>query len=100
MNLQELLELFMVEPTKSYGEEEMYLKFKIINLNGDTLCKETSDFDDLTKHEWMMGITVHKILPYIISWSITPWRDDVIGSAGLLGAEVGIAIILETERRH
>ena len=97
MNLQELLELFMVEPTKSYGEEEMYLRFKIINLNGDTLCKETSDFDDLTKHEWMMGITVHKILPYI-----TPWVDDVIGgdSACLRVVEVGIAIILETERRH
>ena len=97
MNLQELLELFMVEPTKSYGEEEMYSKFKIINLNGDTLCEETSDFDDLTKHEWMMGITVHKILPYI-----TPWMDEVIWSdtAGLDGVEVGIAIILETERRH
>lgn len=97
MNLQELLELFMVEPTKSYGEEEMYSKFKIINLNGDTLCKETPNFDDLIKHEWMMGITVHKILPYI-----TPWMDDVIGSdsAGLDGVEVGIAIILETERRH
>ena len=97
MNLQELLELFMVEPTKSYGEEEMYSKFKIINLNGDTLCKETPDFDDLTKHAWMMGITVHKILPYI-----TPWIDDVIGcdSAVLRVVEVGIAIILETERRH
>ena len=97
MNLQELLELFMVEPTKSYGEEEMYSKFKIINLNGDTLCKETPNFDDLTKQEWMMGITVHKILPYI-----TPWMDDVIrcDSAGLDGVEVGIAIILETERRH
>ena len=97
MNLQELLELFVVEPTKSYGEEKMYSKFKIINLNGDTLCKETPYFDDLTKHEWMMGITVHKILPYI-----TPWMDDVIGSdsAGLDGVEVGIAIILETERRH
>ena len=97
MNLQELLELFMVEPTKSYGEEEMYSRFKIINLNGDTLCKETHEFDDLTKHEWMMGITVHKIFPYI-----TPWMDDVIAndSACLDGVEVGIAIILETERRH
>lgn len=97
MNLQELLELFMVEPTKSYGEEEMYSKFKIINLNGDTLCKETPDFDDLTKHEWMMGITVHKILPYI-----TPWMDDIIERrfGRLNGAEVGIAIILETERRR
>lgn len=97
MNLQELLELFMVEPTKSYGEKEMYSKFKIINLNGDTLCKETPDFDDLTKHEWMMGITVHKILPYI-----TPWMDDIIERrfGRLNGAEVGIAIILETERRH
>lgn len=97
MNLQELLELFMVEPTKSYGEEEMYSKFKIINLNGDTLCKETPDFDDLTKHEWMMGVTVHKILPYI-----TPWMDDIIERrfGRLNGAEVGIAIILETERRR
>lgn len=97
MNLQELLELFMVEPTKSYGEEEMFSEFKIINLNGDTLCKETPNFDDLTKHEWMMGITVHKILPYI-----TPWMDDIIERrfGRLNGAEVGIAIILETERRH